>query len=128
MQQALAAGVEVFPVPEQERRARKTIYETALMLARTARTWAGVFIVNDHADIAAAVDADGVHLGQDDLPIERRESFSAGTRSSASRPTAWNRPGQRKPQGADYIGFGPIFATSTKDAGDTQGRAETCAH
>ena len=69
MQQALAAGVRFFQYRNKDG-ARKGIYETALMLARIARNARALFIVNDHADIAAAVDADGVHLGQDDLPIE----------------------------------------------------------
>jgi thiamine-phosphate diphosphorylase len=78
-------------------------------------------MVNDHADIALAVDADGVHLGQDDLPIEHaRDLLGSGKLIGVST----HSPEQAKVAeagGADYIGFGPVFRTSTKDAGPVQG-------
>jgi thiamine-phosphate pyrophosphorylase len=76
-----------------------------------------IFIVNDRADIAAIVGADGVHLGQHDLPIaEARRLLRPGaivgrsTHSLAEAKAAVN-------EGADYISVGPIFQTETKDAG-----------
>ena len=76
---------------------------------------AGVrLIINDHADLAVAVGADGVHLGQDDLPIEAvrpivPENMIIGL-STHSREQALDA----LRRGADYIGCGPIFATPTK--------------
>ena len=81
------------------------------------RTWdAGVlFIVNDYADIARLVDADGVHVGQDDLPVAVvRELIGEGKLIGLST----HSPAQAAAAvmaGADYIGVGPIFATTTKD-------------
>lgn len=77
---------------------------------------AGVpFIINDHPDIAARIGVDGVHVGQDDQPIDEvREIVGEGMlvgKSTHSLDQA--RAASREP-GIDYIGFGPIFATPTK--------------
>lgn len=80
-----------------------------------------LLIINDRADIAAIVNADGVHLGQHDLPIaEARRLLRPGaivgrsTHSVAEAKAAVT-------EGADYLGVGPMFATETKDAGAPQG-------
>ena len=82
-----------------------------------------LFIVNDRPDIAAIVGADGVHLGQDDLPIaEARRLLRPGAivgrsaHSMAQLHAAVN-------EGADYVSMGPIFETTTKDAGQPVGTA-----
>ncbi len=120
MQQALDAGVKFFQY-RNKNGARKGIYETALMLARIARNAQARFIVNDHADIAAAVDADGVHLGQDDLPIEFARKLLGKDKLIGISTHSLEQAGAAEAAGADYIGFGPIFPTATKDAGQTQG-------
>jgi len=77
-----------------------------------------LFIVNDRLDVALAVGADGVHLGQDDLPLDAARSAAAGqlligisTHSPAQAAFAARG-------GADYLGFGPVYATSTKEDPD----------
>ena len=100
---------------------RREIYETALRLARVIRASGALFILNDHADIAAAVGADGVHLGQDDLQIEAARHI-LGTDALVGISThSLEQARAAEAAGADYIGFGPIFQTSTKDAGAVQG-------
>ena len=120
MRQGIAAGVRFYQY-RGKNASRKTAYEASVLLARIAREAGVLFIVNDHADLAAAADADGVHLGQEDLqPDFARNVLGAGriigvsTHSIAQARAA-------EAAGADYIGFGPIFKTSTKDAGQTQG-------
>ena len=78
-------------------------------------------IVNDYADIALAVDADGVHLGQEDLPVEEARKIIG--RDKLIGISTHNREQARDAEqaGADYIGFGPIYPTATKDAGTVQG-------
>jgi thiamine-phosphate pyrophosphorylase len=75
---------------------------------------AGVpFVVNDHVELAASIQADGLHLGQSDTPIEQaRTRVAKGTAIGLSTHT----PAQAlaADAGADLIGFGPIFATRTK--------------
>jgi thiamine-phosphate pyrophosphorylase len=79
------------------------------------------FIVNDHPDIAMAVDADGVHLGQDDLPIEEARKLMGGRRIIGISTHSVEQASAAQSAGADYVGFGPVFTTKTKDAGPRQG-------
>jgi thiamine-phosphate pyrophosphorylase len=120
MQQALAAGVKFFQYRSKSG-ARKAIYETSLTLSRIARNEQACFMVNDHADIAAAVDADGVHLGQDDLPIEFARKLLGRDKLIGISTHSLEQARAAEAASADYIGFGPIFKTSTKAAGQTQG-------
>ena len=90
----------------------------ALVLRDLCSASNAIFIVNDDVDLAYAVDADGVHLGQDDLPLQAARalappSFLVGV-STHSEPQARAALGE----GADYIGFGPVFATQTKENPD----------
>ncbi len=80
-----------------------------------------VFVVNDHADIAAAVDADGVHLGQDDLPIEQARRILGGAKIIGISTHSPAEARDAEKAGANYIGFGTIFPTETKDTGILQG-------
>ena len=75
---------------------------------------AGVlFVVNDRLDVAMAVSADGVHLGQDDLPLEvARRLWPGGMMGRSTHSLAQAFAAER--EGADYIGVGPVFATPTK--------------
>lgn len=122
MVRAHAAGVSFFQLRDKNR-TRREIYDTARALARTARALPALFLVNDHADIAAAVGADGVHLGQDDFPLREARKIVGpnGIIGISTHNPEQAREADRS--GADYIGFGPIFPTSTKDAGKTRGAA-----
>ncbi len=100
---------------------KKDIYKEAAAIREYTKKRGVTFIVNDYIDIALAVDADGVHLGQDDMPIEevrkimgRRKILGVSTHNLKQAIQAEN-------SGADYIGFGPIFHTGTKDAGRPRG-------
>jgi thiamine-phosphate pyrophosphorylase len=126
MLQAHAAGVAFFQY-RNKTAPRRTVYEAALLLARTARSLGALFIVNDHADIAAAVDADGVHLGQDDLPIEQARKVLGRDRIIGISTHSRQQAREAERSGADYIGFGPVFPTSTKDAGEVQGLEKLAA-
>jgi thiamine-phosphate pyrophosphorylase len=77
--------------------------------------------VNDHADIAVAVDAHGVHLGQDDLPIEHARKLLGQSRIIGISTHSPEEARTAAAAGADYVGFGPVFNTATKDAGPIQG-------
>lgn len=110
------AGVRV--IQYREKRPAKSYREMLLecMEIRKRTRDAGVlFLVNDYVDIAMLTDADGVHVGQDDLPVEPvRRLLGAGKIIGVST----HSPAQARravADGADYIGVGPIFATSTKD-------------
>lgn len=76
-----------------------------------------VLIINDRADIALAVDADGVHVGQEDLPLAAaRKVLGAGKIIGVSTHDP-EQAQEAERGGADYIGFGPLFGTATKATG-----------
>jgi thiamine-phosphate diphosphorylase len=78
-----------------------------------------LLLINDRADVALAVDADGVHIGQEDLPL-RAARRVLGPRKIIGVST--HDPEQALAaarEGADYIGFGPLFGTNTKATGYT---------
>lgn len=102
---------------------RRSIYDTASRLSRLVHEAGGVFIVNDYADIALAVDADGVHLGQGDLPIRHARKLMGTEYIIGLSTHSLAEALEAEAQGADYIGFGPIYPTLTKDAGPAQGIA-----
>lgn len=81
---------------------------------RTLTAAAGVLlVVNDRLDVAMACDADGVHLGQDDLPLEVARRLWPGRILGRSTHSLEQALGAQE-GGADYAGVGPVFATPTK--------------
>ena len=104
-------------------RMKRTPRDEVLAMAKTLRALTRgtdtLFIVNDFVDIAAEVDADGVHLGREDMPLEeaRRRWPTAGKifgLSTHSEEQAAAAAAQRP----DYIGVGPVYATPTKEVPD----------
>jgi len=94
--------------------AMKQAYMEAHTLRRVAAERAMAFIVNDRCDLALAVEADGVHLGQTDLPLRLARKV-VGDKMCIGIST--HNPEQVRmatEEGADYLGFGPIFSTGTK--------------
>lgn len=113
VRQMIAAGIKVIQYREKEKTLREK-YSECLQIREMTREAGVTFIVNDHVDLALLVDADGVHVGQDDLPPDQiRKLVGDGmiigmsTHSPAQARAAVN-------SGVDYIGVGPIFATKTK--------------
>lgn len=83
-------------------------------LGRICRRYGALFIVNDRVDLAIAVDADGVHLGQDDIPVSLARQL-LGPQKLIGRSTT--NPEEMKraiDEQADYIGVGPVYETPTK--------------
>ncbi len=117
MKRVLDAGIKWIQYREKDL-TRKEIYYTAERLRRITEDYEAVFIVNDHADIACAVDADGVHIGQDDLPIKEARRIMKDKIIGVSTHDL-QQAIEAEVEGADYIGFGPIFATSTKENADS---------
>ena len=91
-----------------------------LRLACTTRTLTRLYscrlIVNDRVDIALACEADGVHLGQEDLPLHAARKLM-GDRIIGISTHSTEQAKEAEDGGADYIGFGPMFGTATKATG-----------
>jgi thiamine-phosphate pyrophosphorylase len=94
-------------------------WHTAVELRRLTLAYNALFIVNDRVDLALDCGADGVHLGQDDLPIASarrlarrmdREDLIVGRSTHSAEQAA-----EAEKSGADYIGYGPLYATQTKE-------------
>ncbi|MFH1025802.1 MAG: thiamine phosphate synthase, partial [Nitrospirota bacterium] len=118
----LESGVKWVQYRDKEG-SRLDIYRNALNLRSITRDHNAVFIVNDHTDIALAVDADGVHLGRDDLPAQKAREILGKDRLIGVSTHTIEQAVDAEASGADYIGFGPIFRTETKDAGSPKGVA-----
>jgi thiamine-phosphate pyrophosphorylase len=90
----------------------------ARAMAPVVRDAGASFVVNDRVDVAALAGADGVHLGQDDLPVAeaRRILGERALIGLSTHDLAQLRAAQTS--GADYVGFGPVFATRSKETRD----------
>jgi thiamine-phosphate pyrophosphorylase len=110
----LDAGVRLIQYREKEKKSG-AMYEECRALREMTRAAGAALVVNDHVDLALAVGADGVHVGQGDLPVPVvRRLVGEGTAIGLST----HAPDQARAAvaaGADLIGVGPIFATRTKE-------------
>lgn len=111
---ALQGGVDILQLREKTMPANK-ILELGKKVKQLCLQYGTTFIVNDRIDIALLLEADGVHLGQDDLDIKSARSI-LGDKCIVGIST--HEPAQALKaveDGADYIGVGPVFATPTKE-------------
>lgn len=115
----MQAGIKWIQYREKNKTKRDMFYE-ALELRKIAERFGACLIINDYADIAAAVDADGVHLGQEDLPLTEAKKI-LGNRIIGISTHNLEEALDAEKGGADYIGFGSIFPTTTKDNASVQG-------
>jgi thiamine-phosphate pyrophosphorylase len=113
IERSLAGGVDIIQLRS------KNLSDAALFeLGKKIRTLTArmkkLFIVNDRIDLALALDADGVHLGQDDLPTSFARKILGKNKFIGRSTHSLKQALEAEREGADYIGFGPIFGTPTK--------------
>jgi thiamine-phosphate pyrophosphorylase len=113
----LGAGVRLIQLRDKHASTRQ-LYETSLQMAECVWGSKGVFIVNDRADVARAVNADGVHVGQDDLPVESARSILEPGKWVGFSTHVMAQVAEADRSSADYIAFGPVFATRSKEDPD----------
>lgn len=94
--------------------AAKDILSSARVIREAATRSGALFIVNDRADIAMIAGADGVHLGQDDLPVEEARGLLGPEGIIGLSTHGVKEAVEAEALGADYISLGPIFPTRTK--------------
>ena len=110
---AIAGGVDAVQLREKETSARSR-YELGLELRELTADTGVDLIVNDRVDLARAIGADGVHLGQSDLPVPvARELLETETLVGCSASTVAEAR-QAETDGADYLGVGAVYGTSSK--------------
>ncbi len=93
---------------------RKEQYEEASRLMDIISRHGARLIINDYPDIAVAVDAHGVHLGQDDIPISYARRIIGASKIIGISTHNIDEAITAQELGADYIGFGPVYETKTK--------------
>ena len=119
VQNAVAAGVEVVQYRRKDASTAELFAEAAVLRKLCRQT---IFLVNDRVDIALAVQADGVHLGQEDLPLPAARKLLGRGKIIGLTVHSFAEARQAEVAGADYLGVSPIFTTQTKaDAGQPAG-------
>lgn len=113
IEEALKAGVTTLQLREKES-SGKEFLEKAYKLRELTKKYNVTFIINDRVDIALLVDADGVHVGQSDIPaLEVRKLIGNDKILGVSTRTI-EEAIEAKKSGADYLGVGAMFVTNTK--------------
>ena len=108
----IAGGARIIQLREKES-SGKDLYRLALKFREITNIAGALLIINDHLDIAMAVAADGVHLGQDDLPVAVARRLAPELLIGASTHSLEEALKAHR-DGADYVNIGPIFPTMTK--------------
>lgn len=118
----LEAGIRFVQYREKEKSALAR-YTECVELRKLTREYGAAFIIDDFVDLALAVDADGIHVGQDDLPVEivrqivgKNMVIGLSTHNSAQLDAA-----NLLKDVIDYVGVGPVFATQTKSTAEPVG-------
>ena len=122
-QLGIAGGADTIQLREKGGSTRRMIEVAKRMLAVCRE--AGVpLIVNDRIDVALAADADGVHLGQSDFPIPLARELLGKDKLIGGSAATLEEARVCLAEGADYVGFGPVYVTSSKEnAGPVSGPA-----
>jgi thiamine-phosphate pyrophosphorylase len=110
---AVAGGVTMVQLREKEATTR-AFYEEGLKIREFLEKHNIPLIINDRLDIALALDADGVHLGQDDMPVAVARRILGDDKIIGASVFNAREAREGEAAGADYLGLSPIFVTSTK--------------
>lgn len=110
---ALAGGVTALQL-RAKRIDGRDMFELACWMREQCQQADALFFVNDRVDIALAAGADGVHVGTRDLPLDATRQLVGGAMLIGYSPLTMAEVLSAKPDGADYVGLGPVFATGSK--------------
>lgn len=113
VEESLKGGVTLVQLREKNITSRE-FYEKALKLREITKKYNVPLIINDRVDIAMAVNADGVHVGQKDIPVSEVKRISGGKLIVGATANTVELAKEAEKQGADYIGSGAMFSTPTK--------------
>ncbi|WP_026674723.1 thiamine phosphate synthase [Alkalihalobacterium bogoriense] len=114
MEEAILGGADIIQLRDKKSSKREVLQKAKELRALTKKHDV-LFIVNDHIDVALAVDADGIHIGQDDLPLEEARKIVGPTKIIGISTHAIEEAREAQQNGADYIGVGPVFETKSKE-------------
>ena len=113
IEQALQGGVTLMQLREKERTTREYI-ELAEKVHKLAKKYDVPLIIDDRVDVALAIDAEGVHVGASDMPVAMARRLMGDKKivGATAKTVPWAKEAYE--QGADYLGVGAIYPTTTK--------------
>ncbi|TCS79201.1 thiamine phosphate synthase [Tepidibacillus fermentans] len=120
VKQALEAGVKTVQLREKKGN-MKEIIEFGREIRQLTKEYNAQFFVNDRLDLAQILEADGIHIGQDDLPIEEIKKITSPTFKIGISARTVEEAIEAEKAGADYLGVGAIYSTATKQDAKTIG-------
>lgn len=110
---ALDGGADTIQLREKRVEIRH-ILRQADEVAEVCRRRMATLLINDRIDVALAAGADGVHLGQRDFPLDRAREILGSEAVIGATATTLEQAQRAADEGADYVGFGPVFETRSK--------------
>ncbi len=113
VQSALEGGLQILQYRDKESEDTLRL-QTAIKLRELCHGYGALFLMNDRVDLALAVGADGVHLGQQDVPISLARQILGPSCIIGRSTTSPEEMARALQEGADYIGVGPVYETPTK--------------
>jgi len=116
LEAVIRGGARIIQLREKEY-SKRDLFDLALTFREVTARAGVLLIINDHLDIAVAAGADGVHLGQDDLPFAAARGLAPDLLIGISAHSL-EEALEAEREGADYVNIGPVFATSTKAGAD----------
>ncbi|MDO5820336.1 MAG: thiamine phosphate synthase [Methanobrevibacter sp.] len=114
IEEALKGGTSIVQIREKTA-STKDFYELALKVKEITNKYDVPLLINDRLDIAIAIDADGVHIGQDDMPARKAREILGEEKIIGVSASTIEEAKKAEADGADYIGTGAVFPTATKD-------------
>ena len=114
IEEAINGGVSVVQIREKTADTLE-FYNLALKVKEITTKYNVPLIINDRVDVALAIDADGVHVGQSDMPCDVTRKLIGGNKILGVSAATIDEAKKAEKDGADYIGTGAVFPTSTKD-------------
>lgn len=118
IEEAILGGTTVVQLREKDA-STKYFYNLALKVKEITSKYDVPLIINDRIDIALAVGSEGVHLGQDDMPADIARKIIGDDKILGVSASTVEEAKKAEIDGADYIGSGAVFPTSTKDDADS---------
>lgn len=113
VEEALSGGVTLVQLREKDASSRE-FYQLAVSMKNLTAEYGVPLIINDRLDIALAVEADGIHIGQEDLPLPVVRRLLGPDKIIGYSVSNIEEACYGEKHGADYLGAGPVFATATK--------------
>lgn len=123
IEEAIKGGTTIVQLREKTA-STKEFYDLALRVKEITSRYGVPLLINDRIDIALAVDSEGVHIGQDDMPADIAREIIGEDKILGISASTVEEAKKAEKDSADYIGSGAVFPTATKDDADSVSKDE----